>query len=213
MRQTYKTDSGKDKRVDLPRFTLPFRKTAAETALAPELPPAPAVSGPPLLVLLPRSGVTSFAVHPFHEAREACDFLQAVFEANLGLPTGTLAFWALQEAPAVLSDALEPVVLIRNADNADVGCPYFFTDVPASQSYAGTKIRQGITPDHISLYRALLVEITLDDQGMIALSPTRPPTPLRSANAAAGHEFGPPDDGLPTLPQARPAARKVAPRV
>ncbi|HVP04347.1 MAG TPA: hypothetical protein VMT90_01600 [Dehalococcoidia bacterium] len=172
---------------------LPFRKPAP--AAAPLVLPGHGPDErrrPPLIVLTPlASGVTSFQVNEFADSASARRFVQRVFDAGLGLPRGLTAFWALQNPPPEMRDSLEPVVLVSSPDRAAIACPYFFTDAAAGQSYAWTKLCNGIPAGSISIYVALIVEVAVDRQGVVSLSPAYPPAPPKSArHPLAGDELG-----------------------
>jgi hypothetical protein len=174
-----------------------------------ELPASAEPSGPPLVVLVPRAGVTSFDVHAFVDGKSAREFLQSLRSA-FGLPNGLLAFWALQDPPLELRDAIEPVALIRDPAKPSIACPYFFVDTYATQSYVGTKLQQGMDPASVEIYLALIVGVDEDEQGAVSLSPAHPPyvrRPERSGRARAGYELGRGEEpsGIPAG-QPRPAS-------
>jgi hypothetical protein len=85
-------------------------------------------------VLLPRSGVTSFTVNALPDGRSGREFLQSIFQSEIGLPQGLIAFWALQNPPPEFRNAVEPVVLICNPEEPSIACPYFFVDTLSSQA-------------------------------------------------------------------------------
>jgi hypothetical protein len=169
---------------------MPFRRRSQEETPALEPPAAP--EGPQLIVLVPRAGVTSFEVHVFHEGKSAREYLQSLADSFFGLPPGIIAFWALLDPPDDVLGATEPMVLINDARNASVACPYFFTDTAASQAYANTKVNQGTDPSHVALCYALLIDLQLDEQGALSLSPAHPPYVRKSDNfrRTFGYELG-----------------------
>jgi len=147
----------------------------------------------PPIVLLPRSGVTSFAVNVLPDGRSGREFLQSIFQPEMGLPKGLIAFWALQNPPPELNKSVEPVVLICNPKEPSIACPYFFVDALSSQGYAATKLRQGTDPSSISIYLALIVDVRVDQQGAVRLNPAHPPYVPKSrtpGHAVAGYELG-----------------------
>jgi hypothetical protein len=144
-------------------------------------------------VLLPRSGVTSFAVNALPDSKLGREFLQSICQPEAGLPRGLIAFWALQNPPPDLRDAVEPVVLICNPKDPSIACPYFFVDALSSQAYAATKLQQGTDPSSISIYLALIVEVQVNEQGAVSLNPAHPPYVPKSrtpGHVVAGYELG-----------------------
>ena len=177
----------------MPRLTRRLRKTTEETAPSAELPTPTGPPGPPLIVLLPRAGVTSFAVNVLPDGRSGREFLQSIFQPEMGLPQGLIAFWALQDPPPELRDAVEPVVLICNPDKPSIACPYFFVDTLSSQAYAATKLRQGTDPSSVSIYLALIVDVRANQQGAVSLNPAHPPYIPKSripGHVIAGYDLG-----------------------
>lgn len=143
-------------------------------------------------MLVPHAGVTSFDVHAFVDGKSAREFLQSLRSA-FGLPNGLLVFWALQDPPLELRDAIEPVALIRDPAKPSIACPYFFVDTYATQSYVGAKLQQGMDPTSVEIYLALIVGVAEDEHGGVSLSPARPPyvrRPERSGRSLAGYELG-----------------------
>src|ERR1700674_3120707 len=155
----------------MPRFPLRLRKATEETAPSSEPLPPEGPRRPPLIVLLPRSGVTSFTVNALPDGRSGREFLRSIVQPETGLPQGLIAFWALQDPPPELRDAVEPVVLICNPQERSIACPYFFVDALSSQAYAATKLQQGIDPSSISIYLALIVDVQVNQEGAVSLNP------------------------------------------
>jgi hypothetical protein len=204
----------------MPRFTLRPRKTTEDTAPSLELPPPAGPPRPPLIVLLPRSGVTSFTVNTLPDGRSGRAFLQSIIQPEIGLPRGLIAFWALQNPPPEFRDAVEPVVLICNPEQPSIGCPYFFVDMTSSQAYAATKLQQGTDPSSISVYLAQLVDVHVSQEGSVSMNPAHPPYVPKSRTP--GHviavyelgrraeELGTPADRRHKLPK---AMKESPPRV
>lgn len=170
---------------------LPFRKSAPEPIEPLVLPASDERRRPSLVVLTPlASGVTSFDLRQFADSSAAQDYLQQVFDAQLELPRGLVAFWALQNPPPDVRDNLEPVVIIGSPDRRSIACPYFFTDAASVQSYAWTKLVAGIPASSISIYLALVVDIRVNKKGLVSLSPAYPPPAPRSRQPLAGDALG-----------------------
>lgn len=133
-------------------------------------------AGAPLILLVPDvAGVASFRLYVFPEVESATSFVQS--HLRYGPNHGIIAFWALHREPEpdVQVEPAEALLLIRDAQRADVVYPVSFVDMESAQSMTRSKVEEGVDPGLLMIYWALPVAIEADDLGRLNFSPALPP--------------------------------------
>ncbi len=147
---------------------------------------APAPEGPPLLVLIPDiTGISSFRLHRFDEAKAAASFIHERVRAEVR--QGIHAFWALSRRPDPGLDGSdsstgEALVLFRTRENSDLVYVVSFVDIESAQSFVRFEVRRGLHPQLAMIYWAGIVNVREELDG-VSLIPSCPPAPARAQAA------------------------------
>ena len=144
----------------------------------PEAGVVPDDKSPQLMVLVnDASGMACFKTHTFPDAQSATDFLLYWFRDDTD---GFSAFWAMTEEPtrddgtpaAVIA---EPLVIIKDAERADVVYSFSFVDIESAQEFVRDEVDSGTDAEQITLYWAVAVRLATNAQGQSMLRPSVPP--------------------------------------
>ncbi len=149
---------------------------AAEDAASKQLPDTPA-----LMVMLPdASGIAAYQLNQFPSAKAAEFFIDSSLRGHV--PGGSVMFWALTWQP-VSDAATEPLVLIRDNDNADVVYPFSFADLKTASEFVQHEMTRGLHLWQVMIYWAVPARVEADFWGRSAIMPPEPPRDLAAAPA------------------------------
>ena len=138
-----------------------------------------APAGPPLVLLVPDAGVSSFRLHSFASAPAAAEFAASSL-ASSAVP-GIHAFWALHQPPTEPGDQSrrgEAMVLIRSAEQSDAVYMVSFVDIDSALSFVRFEAKRGLNLGLVTVYWADLVQMRCDDSG-VRITPESPPLEVR----------------------------------